>query len=108
MQSEQIKKNIMRRVYTVYLLKSVAQPLFIELLMIAALIAMAGLFVSIKHIFINMYGLNTIQEIGQFFIAAFMQTTTVVKTIVVGASTAGVLFIWDSYRRIRRALQYRT
>jgi hypothetical protein len=108
MQNDQLKKNIMRRIYTVYILKSVAQPLILELLMIAALIAMAGLFVSLKHIFMNMYGLNGIQEISQFFVSAFVHTTTIVKLIIIGGSVAGILFIWDSVRRIRRAFEYRT
>jgi hypothetical protein len=108
MQSDHVKKNIMRRVYTVYLMKSVAQPLLLELLIIAAIVAMAGLFVSIKHIFENVVALHDMQAIGSFIVSAFIHTDTVVKLIIVGAFTAAMLFMWDSFRRIRRALEYRT
>ncbi|MDQ3014257.1 MAG: hypothetical protein M3Q73_00120 [bacterium] len=108
MQSSEIKNNIMRRVYTVYLFKSVAQPLLIELLLIAVFIAMATLFVSIRNILMNVYSLHDIEALGKFMFSAFMNTQVVVKTIIIGVGLTGLIFIGDSFRRIRRALQYRT
>lgn len=98
----------MRRVYTVYLLKSVAQPLLLELLLIAGFIAVAGAFVSLKNILMNVYEIRDIQALGEFFISAFMHTQIIVKTIIIGVGLTGLIFIADSFRRIRRALQYRT
>lgn len=89
-------------------MKSVAQPLLLELLLIAGFIAVAGAFVSLKNILMNVYEIRDIQALGEFLVSAFMHTQIVVKTIIIGAGLTGLIFIGDSFRRIKRALQYRT
>ncbi|MBX4197935.1 hypothetical protein KW782_01225 [Candidatus Parcubacteria bacterium] len=108
MQSHELKQNIMRRVYTVYLLKTVAQPLLFELALIAAFIGVAAFFISLKSVLVNVYSIHDIEAVGQFLFSAFIETQIVVKTIVVGVFMTLVVFIYDSVRRIRRAWAYRT
>ncbi len=85
-----------------------AQPLFLEFLVVAGCIAMIGVVVSLRNIFTNVAALNDINSMSSFFVSAFIHTSTVVKIIITGASVAGLIFIGDSVRRIRRAIVYRT
>jgi hypothetical protein len=107
MPNEQLKKNIMRRVYTVYLFRSVAQPLLFELALVGAFIGVTAFFVSLKSIVSNAYALESFTALGQFLFSAFLHTQIIVQTTLVGLAIIAGIFIWDFFRRVRRYIWVR-
>jgi tellurite resistance protein TehA-like permease len=108
MQDNSLQKRIMRRVYRIYLMKSVAQPLLFELALMAAFLGISTFYISLKSVLENTYAQDSMLDMGEYFFSAFMNTRVIVQTIAVGAFVALVVFIGDSVRRIRRAVQYGT
>jgi hypothetical protein len=100
MQNEMLKTNIMRRVYTIYIIKNVARPLALEFAIVAALIGSTAFFVSLQDILANVSALPSIQTLGTYLMSAFMHAQVIVKTISIGVILAAGFFAYDAMRRL--------
>ncbi len=106
MQNNYVKKNVMRRVYIVYLLRAVARPLLIELAVIAALIMSVGFFVSVQSVFHNALSVSNIVDFGRFIIDAFTNTQIVVQALSILVLVVCIGLVYDTIRRIRNVFVF--
>ncbi|MES2437232.1 MAG: hypothetical protein V4519_04460 [Patescibacteria group bacterium] len=101
MQNNYIKKNIMRRVYMVYILKTVARPLIIELAIVSALIMSVAFFVSLQNVLQNALSVTNIVDFGKFIIGAFTHTQVIVQALSLLVLAGASAMVYDTVRRIR-------
>jgi hypothetical protein len=113
MQNNVLKKNIMRRVYTIYILRTVARPLMmarplmIELAIVAALIMSVAFFVSLQNVFQNALQSSNLVDFWNFIIAAFTNTQAIVQVLSVIVLGGIITVVWDLVRRIKHVMDYR-
>ncbi len=96
----------MRRVYTIYILKSVLRPLIIELAVVAAFIGVAALYVSLPNVVANALTLHGLKALSTFFIQAFIHTDIGIQALSLSILILIVFFVGDSLRRISRVRAY--
>ncbi len=107
MQNDILKKNIMRRVYMVYILRMVVKPLILEGILLVCLMGVATFFISLPHVITNLLALHGIQALGKFFVAAFMNTQSIVKAISISVVLVTIAFAYDFIRRIGKVTAYK-
>lgn len=101
LKKEQQKNEIMRRVKTVYFLRKVTQPLFIELLLLTLSFGAVSFMVSIPHVLRNLSMLPALPAYAAYLFEAFIKTQTIVQLTLVFAFIALILVIVDLGRNIR-------
>lgn len=99
---EQILKNeIMMRVRFVYGVRSLPRVFIPKLALLASLVAVAGFFVSMPHVFANMPSLFDIQNFSQFFVTAFLNTKLTIQLVSFGTLIILGLMVRDIMRVFR-------
>ena len=104
MPSETLKKEVMRRVYAVYFLKTVLKPVAFEFIFLVFLVGFSAFFVSFPNIFKNFLAIGGLQARAAFFVSAFIVTGIVVKVVCVlaiGVLVYGFLGFIKGLRRVR-------
>lgn len=102
MTNQEIRKNIMTRVYMVYLLRKARQPLMLEVAIVVLAIVFSTLFVSFGNVMANAPALYNPAELSQFFANAFLHTDAVVKILCVAGLIAALLLAKDITRGVTR------
>lgn len=99
MTNDELKKKIMRRVYTIYVLRKVFNPLMYRLYLLVALLGGVASFVSISNVVANMprYGISNLYDFSMY---AFLHTEVTVQVLTLGAGAVLLWFILDLTRKI--------
>lgn len=99
---EQILKNeIMMRVRFVYGVRALPRVFVPKLALLASLVAVAGFFVSMPHVFANMPSLFDIQNFAQFFVSAFLNTKLTIQLVSLGTLVVLGLMVRDIMKVFR-------
>jgi hypothetical protein len=83
MENELLKKNIMRRVHLVYLLRTLGRPLAYEVAFMAAVVGVSAFFVSLPNIYVNLMRMPSLGDMEGFIVSAFITTNNMVKILSV-------------------------
>jgi len=90
--------RIMRRVYSVWVLKRLFSPVAVRVYILAALLWQSTQYVSLKYVFANAPGFESFGANYEFFMYAFSHTERVVPILLTGALAVGVWFAKDFYK----------
>lgn len=105
---EIIRKNVMRRVYVVYLVRSCAHFAGSRMGLATACMAVVLVKVSVFHI-VNNASTQELSALGNFVYHAFLKTEGVVQVAsVIFVGIAGIATLTSSARLARRAVPYIT
>jgi len=86
MQDNILKKRIMRRVYTVYVLRQLFNPAMYRVYLLVGLFGGIASFVSVSNIFANMP--SGFAELYNFSLYAFTNTELIVQILTLSLATA--------------------
>lgn len=84
MTSSKLKKKIMRRVYTLYVMRQLLSPLALKVYTLVFLFAGTATLVSVSNVFKNMPQLSDVGGILYFSFSAFLNTEVLVQSLVIG------------------------
>lgn len=95
-ESEQFKKEIMRRIEREYFMRTFVRPFVIECALLSGVITGSAFFVSIKTIVTNAYSSESASEIMRYFWLAFSHTERSVQIMAVAALVLAGLIARDT------------
>lgn len=84
MTNSELKKKIMRRVYTRYVMRQLLSSLALKAYIFVLLFAGVAALVSVSNVFKNMPQLSDVGGVLYFSLAAFLNTEMLVQALVVG------------------------
>ena len=88
--NEELRKNIMRRVYVTHTLRELASPLAVKLYIFVLLIWQVLMRVSVPDVFANASNVGDLSSLKFFVLTAFAKTELLVQVSV--AITLGLIF----------------
>lgn len=91
----QLQKQIMRRVYLVYVLRTVFQPAFVKLYIVLALLWQTTRYVSLPDVLYNASGALAPVKMYRFYIDAFANTEIAVQLIIFSVLLLGMWIVKD-------------
>lgn len=95
-----LKRNIMRRVYIAYALKTIFSQRavkFIPLALIVAELTPFLPFVSLRNVITNMSDLSGFNEFYSFQLSAFLNTELVVQVSIVAVMCVLVMYVYNTF-----------
>ena len=92
---EQLKSQIMRRVYMVHLLKRVTSPVAIRVYIVVAVLWQVVLRVSVINVIKNSPNVIDLGHFSQFAIRTFQGTELIVQVLVAALFAFGVWLVRD-------------
>ena len=90
-------RRVMGRVYTVYFLRRISKPLFVEIFLFGVCTTVISLMVSLSHVIINAEHVpdaSAITPLLHFFWSAFLNTSNVVKVLSMALMLVIILFMY--------------
>lgn len=91
----QLKNQVMRRVYFVYIVKKILRPLVAKSAAFAALAIVLMIYVSVRDVIINMPHAIDVLSVYKFLVAAFAHTTTSVQLVFIAMFSISLFIISD-------------
>ncbi len=89
-----LQKSIMRRVYFIWGVRQLANPLFLKIAVLAVFLWQVKEAVFVRQVFANMVNYE-ITELFNFLSAAFLNTDVVVQVATLGIGILSVLLVRD-------------
>ncbi len=102
--NEQLKREVMTRVRTVYRIRQITKPLVIEIALLVASLVAVSFMVSIPNIVANLSLLPAWYQYGFYLTQAFFQTQFAVQLSVVAMTVIFILLVRDIVRNLRYTL----
>jgi len=91
----QLKKRIMRRVYTTFLIRKILSPLAVKMYVLAAFVGFSVQFVSVGNVVANMPRLTDLSALYNFSTSAFLNTEFAMQILSAGVLVAIFLLLKD-------------
>lgn len=88
---ENLRSRIMRRVYLIYVIRQIGQPVIRASIFAVTLLAPLS-FVSLPHVIENVGSVSTVAGVIAFFVSAFLKTELFVQFTL---SLAGLVAVWS-------------
>ena len=89
--SDILKKSIMTRIYILFAIEKLKNPLALEIFVLGLSLLILGFLVSLQNVFIN--ASNNLDNFYHFWTSAFLGTKLSVKTLVLVAVLIMGLFV---------------
>jgi len=97
----EIQRRVMRRVYMIYALRKLSEPIFIKSALFAAFLVAFASIVSVSHVLSNVSAsAQNMEQVFNFFTAAFSNSMFTVKLIILAELFVGMALIKDILERI--------
>lgn len=92
-----LKKKIMRRVYTVWFLRKATSPLVLEIFAFAAILfVLFSFYISLFDVMRNAFGgYSSLSALSVYFFRSFMVADLISQVLILGAMATFVLFNWE-------------
>ena len=90
--NEEISKHVMRKIYTIYVMRQIGQPVMRASIFVAALLASLS-FISVPQVIANVGTVSTMTGTISFFTSAFLETELFVQ---LSLALAGIVFAWSA------------
>ena len=97
----QLKADVMRRVWAVYHMRRISDSFLFKSGFLAATAAMLVFMVSVPHVIMNIYSLQSTMQYEPFLWHAFWHTSLAVQGLIVLLVTSSILVVRDIFRNIR-------
>lgn len=97
--NELIKKRVMRRVYTMWMCRTITSPMALKLIALFAVATYARAYVSYKDVLVNSPSFFDFEPSFWFWYTAFVKTDAITQFFMIGIT---VLFAWLVYDFVRR------
>jgi hypothetical protein len=98
--SQNLKKEIMRRVYFIFAIRKLITPFNLEIAGLAFLSAAIVAEVSIKHVLMNMPRLTDLPQVYQFSVSAFINTRFITQVAVVAMLALSIIFVREAVKKL--------
>jgi hypothetical protein len=96
-----IQKNIMRRVRVIHATRTLFRGEFAALLVMLAALYGVGREVWVAHVFQNMPSLENVSAFSNFWLAALVNTRSIVQVLIAVTIVAAVYFVREIVRALR-------
>jgi len=100
MENLKLQKKTMRRVYAVYVLKNILNPLAVKVYALAVFAVWASIYVSAGNVFANAKNISGFSGAFDFSLSAITQTEFVVQAIVLAVVILVAFLIRDIAKNI--------
>jgi len=100
MNNIQLKKQIMRRVYTIWFMRLLVRPTAIKFYLLCIMLWQSFSYVSFASVIKNLPNITHIKSLYSFFAYAFLNTEAVVQVFAIAAMAIILWLIKDAYRNI--------
>ncbi|MBI2087066.1 MAG: hypothetical protein HYT69_02750 [Candidatus Zambryskibacteria bacterium] len=97
----ELKRNVMIRVYTIYLLRKMVEPFFMKFFLFGALFITFVSMVDIPHVILNV--ISSVEASGNafsFFSTAFSHSVLAIKLIILAEFLVGLALAKDTFARL--------
>lgn len=101
MKQTQIKQNVMRRVWFVYRMRHIVNPVSAKVLACLVLAVVTASVISVRNVLMNLPTLSDIPNLAKFVLAAFANTEVVVQASVILGAVLFLLLIRDTLRHLQ-------
>lgn len=95
MTNQELKNNIMRRVYVIFFLRKLTSLFAIKVSALALLFVSANFLVSVRDVLINMPDMQHLNAVYHFYLSAFLHTELPVQLLIVAVLTLFVFIVKD-------------
>ena len=92
----QFTNRVMRRVYTMYLLKRIINPVAMRMYVLAAGLGLAASFIHVSSVMNNLTSITNASSLWTFSSTAFMHTELTTQLVLLVVALAATLLVRDT------------
>lgn len=98
---QSVRREVMRRVYIVFFLRTTAVPLALKTASALALAVAGAALISVRSVWFNMPSFAEAASVGKFLLSAFLNTELAVQALALGLVVLAALAFRDLLRAAR-------
>lgn len=98
---QSVRREVMRRVYMVFFLRTVVKPFALKAASAGALAVVGAALISVRSVWFNMPSIAEAASVAKFLLSAFLNTELAVQALALGLVVLAALALRDLLRAAR-------